>query len=1104
MNHPLESRLLRILDPAGITAGAGFLLAPNLAVTCAHVIEAAKSAVGQPVEIEFFTNQQRQTAQVLNDGWCPSELDDLAFLRVLSMPQDVQPVALGLATGRLGREFAALGFNADYNHKAYWAVGKLTETVTVTSARSPVLQIQGGEIEKGMSGGPVLDVHSNQVVGIVCEYKDLSHNRAAYAVTVETIREKAPVPLQVEQLRELTGNEVQEPFEMILAALQQDDSQIRVHANAGDGGALFDLAAPHAGILFTRKMADYLLGQALRSADALRREQVYLARFILDHNHSRWEREYLPLSGRLMEPEPLTTLRLKDSQDASLSQAGEKLDDLRDAITKHGKMRFVILGEPGCGKSTTLERLALDLARQRLNDPLRAKIPLLVDLESFKETPIDPDIFLRNCWRKTGLATGYDECVLNGEVCFLLDGINQMPFEKRADRIDSLRKWVHRLSSGNWAVFTCRSLDYQLRLNLPEVHVQHLDANQMQRYLEIRLSGDEQRRKKVADELERCLRSGDHRFMDLARNIFMLTLLVERAIEGKPLTGNRAVLMEDLALRRLDREFQNMRQPAKVRDQPEVAASDEQLFLRRLAYQMQEQSGATAISKIELSQKVFIRDKAVLLEDAEALKLGLDSGLLEEKRESKNNISYAFYHHLLHEYFAGQELLLRFRAKADLSAHWQVNWRVPDSTEPLTEDGQLPPPPVTGWEETTRMAAAQAGDDLQDFAQAVAVHNLPLAGRCLAEAGERGELAEHFCAELLERQRSPRAHLRARIDAGLALGELGHPDLKPQPFSFEGKTVWAILPTMLPVGAGPFLLGSSRDDPQAFFNEYADPREIELPAFEIGRYPLSNAEYRLFFDAGGYDQPRWWDEAGWVWRQGGARAHAGAIDEWMSLRSWLQRQDLDQIAQGNMWTKARKDFWVNILKLDDEAARKRAEQIFTRPFDRPAFWDDPGLSAPARPVVGVNWHEAGAYCRWLSALSRRTYQLPPEKCWEKAARGVDGRTYPWKGPFDESRCNTVESRIFTTTPVGLYLQGASPYGLFDAAGNVWEWCADLYQPYPGGGAQASEDYGRNFRVLRGGSWIGNRRFARCAYRGRIDSASFYDSCGFRLFSPGEC
>ncbi|HAD07507.1 MAG TPA: hypothetical protein DCE76_10165 [Anaerolineaceae bacterium] len=1102
MSHPLESILVQVLDPRGVTVGAGFFLAPDLAVTCAHVVKRAKSAVGQPVEIELFANRQRVTAQVLFEGWSPSDQDDVAFLRVPVVPPMAQPLTLGFSAGRLGHDYAALGFPDDRNYLAYWVLGKLTEPVPAAGTRRPVLQFQGGEIEKGMSGAPVLDLRSNQIVGMVCEFKDRSRSRTAYGVTVETLRQNSPDPLQVEDIAEMTGGEVYATFKIILAALKQAGIEIRVRTNPASGEALFDLATPDFGVLLTRQTAEYMLGEAQRSADSLHREQVYLARFILDHNYSRWEREYLPLSGRLMEPGPLTTLRLRDSQDPSLSQAGEKLDDLRDAITKYGRTRFVILGEPGCGKTTTLERLALDVAHQRLNNPHSAKIPLRVDLDFFNKTPIDPDKFLREEWQKTGLLVSYDDCVLAGEVCFLLDGVNQMPFDDRPDRIERWRRWVHDLKAGNWAVFTCRSSDYQPRLSIPEVHVQQLDANQIQRYLEIRLGDDPSRRKRVTDELERCFRSGDHRLLDLARNIFMLTLLVERAIEDKKLSGNRAVLMEDLVLRRLDREFQCMRQPPKVRLKPQEAARDVQSFLRRLAYQMQKQSGATAMSKAELSRYVSIRGEALLLEDEEALKLGLDSGLLEEKTDSKGNISYAFYHHLLHEYFAGQELLEHFRAGADLSVYWRVNWQKPDPIEPLPAGEQLPPPPVTGWEETTRMAAAQSGKDLHRFVQAVAEHNLPLAGRCLAEAEEQSELTEQFRKKLLQRQRSPRAHLRGRIDAGLALGELGHPDLRRQPFSFEGRTVWAILPPMQAVAAGPFIFGSSREDPQAFPDEYTDPRQIDLPAFEIGRYPVTNAEFYWFIEAGGYDQPRWWDEEGWIWRQGGPQAHAAAIEQLMKFRSWLQQQDLDQIAGYYNWTKLYKDYWADMIRLDNQAARQRAEQAFSRPFDRPAFWDDAGLSAWARPVVGVNWYEARAYCRWLSALSRRTYELPPEKCWEKAARGVDGRTYPWKGGFDKNRCNTVESQIYTTTPVGLYAEGSSPFGLFDVAGNVWEWCADFYRPYPGGDPEAIPEEVRNLRVVRGGSWSVHQRNARCAFRYWDEPVYFDNDFGFRLFSPG--
>ena len=77
--------------------------------------------------------------------------------------------------------------------------------------------------------------------------------------------------------------------------------------------------------------------------------------------------------------------------------------------------------------------------------------------------------------------------------------------------------------------------------------------------------------------------------------------------------------------------------------------------------------------------------------------------------------------------------------------------------------------------------------------------------------------------------------------------------------------------------------------------------------------------------------------------------------------------------------------------------------------------------------------------------------------------------YPWGDAFDPDLCNSVESHIYTTTPVGLYPKGVSPFGLYDASGNVWEWTADWYQAYPGSDAD-NDNFGRRFRVVRGGSW----------------------------------
>ncbi|HLE51142.1 MAG TPA: formylglycine-generating enzyme family protein [Anaerolineales bacterium] len=149
----------------------------------------------------------------------------------------------------------------------------------------------------------------------------------------------------------------------------------------------------------------------------------------------------------------------------------------------------------------------------------------------------------------------------------------------------------------------------------------------------------------------------------------------------------------------------------------------------------------------------------------------------------------------------------------------------------------------------------------------------------------------------------------------------------------------------------------------------------------------------------------------------------------------------------------------------------------------------------------MNWFEAQAYCNWLSAVTRHSYQLPTELEWEKAARNSDGRAYPWDGKFSSAASNTLESHFYTSTPVGLYLNGVSPYGLFDCSGNVWEWTQSYNQAFPES-AVTSDDFGERFYVVRRGSWNNNRRNAHCAYRNRNVPDYFNFTLGFRILSPG--
>ncbi|SDL04091.1 ergothioneine biosynthesis protein EgtB [Streptomyces indicus] len=253
------------------------------------------------------------------------------------------------------------------------------------------------------------------------------------------------------------------------------------------------------------------------------------------------------------------------------------------------------------------------------------------------------------------------------------------------------------------------------------------------------------------------------------------------------------------------------------------------------------------------------------------------------------------------------------------------------------------------------------------------------------------------------------------------------PDPEPSAAPFDG-------PAEVLVSAGPFIMGTTAE-PWALDNER--PAHVrEVPAFHIDTTPVTNAAYQEFIADGGYDDPRWWQPAGWTM----VREHG--------LRAPL--------------------FW-----------RREAGQWLRRRFGVTE------VVPPDEPVLHVSWYEADAYARW------RGRRLPTEEEWEKAARHdpATGRSlrYPWGDADPTPERANLGQRHLRPAAAGSYPLGQSPLGVRQLIGDVWEWTASDFLPYPGFVAYPYREYsevffGPDHKVLRGGSFAVDAVACRGTFR----------------------
>jgi iron(II)-dependent oxidoreductase len=236
------------------------------------------------------------------------------------------------------------------------------------------------------------------------------------------------------------------------------------------------------------------------------------------------------------------------------------------------------------------------------------------------------------------------------------------------------------------------------------------------------------------------------------------------------------------------------------------------------------------------------------------------------------------------------------------------------------------------------------------------------------------------------------------------------------------------------VPAGGFLLGALPGEPFVFDNEkWAHP--VDHPAFAIARAPVTQEQFAAFVEAGGYSRREFWGEDGWRWREAAGASHPVY---WRRERGGWQRRHFDR--------------WLPL--------------------------------EPHRPVLHVNWFEADAYCRWAGR------RLPTEVEWEAATNAASclsaKRRFPWGDADPGPDHANLDGRLIGCLDVSACAAGDSPLGCRQLVGNVWEWTASAFVPYPGFAPDPYEEYSRPWfgthKVLRGGCWLTRARLLRNTYR----------------------
>ncbi|MEI7847202.1 MAG: SUMF1/EgtB/PvdO family nonheme iron enzyme [Chloroflexota bacterium] len=762
--------------------------------------------------------------------------------------------------------------------------------------------------------------------------------------------------------------------------------------------------------------------------------------------------------------------------------------------------RFVLLGDPGGGKSTFVNFLAYCLAADALEPaagwlahlsgwpPAKAQLlPLIVTLRDFarsyaerlpaKAEPQHLLDFIKTRLEAQNLGfaakplvTALDE----GAVIVLLDGLDEVPTQ--AQRIfvrDAVHAFIERYHKSRFLI-TCRVLSYlppekgkpDLRLSeMPALEIAPFDQAKIDRFVSawyaelgrlgtvpaVDVDG-------LTDRLREAVRRPD--LQRLAPNPLLLTVMALVHTHKGRLPDARALLYEetvDILLWRWEQIKLGGKEDAPRLRQYLLEAGRTDVDLKRVLWELAynahaaSQPGEKSDVLADIAEHRILKALAALKCDEANLEgdlswakrvvdlMKIRAGLLLERQPEV----FTFPHRTFQEYLAGAHLAAQsdFARQAAALAGQGALWR----EAILYAVGKLVY--VSGDVEKPLALVAELCPEEANDSQ-TAWQLAWLAGDAMQEIGLKRVRDSVFGRDLLRRvQNRIRDLLEAgklapkeRARAGDTLSALGDPRFDPD-FHFlpKGETLGFIH-----IPAGKFSMGS---DPRKDKNAQKDEQpqhELVLPAFWLAKYPVTVAQFSAFVTASGYKPEN-------------TNSLRGAANHPVVYVTWP-----DALA-------------------------------YTR-------WLDQQMKLLAKEQISKN--NAALFLQGLD-IGKLQVTLPSEAEWEKAARGSDGRIYPWGDGFDPNKANIGATGIGGTSAVGAFPAGKSPYGLLDVSGNVWEWTRTIWDDkykYPYKMNDGREDLNQKgvTRTMRGGAFNYDRVYARCACRGGFNPDYRNYNIGFRV------